>query len=179
MMKSWVILLVIGLVMLAGGILALLNPFGATLAVEIFVGWVFLFTGAVQFFAAFGAGTTGQKIWGALAGLIAIFVGIALLNNPLAGMMALTLLVATLFLISGAAKTAFAFATKAEHPDYFWPTLLSGAISLLLAVLIFTGYPASAATILGILLGVELIANGIFAIAGSFAARNMQGSDPA
>ena len=178
-MTNWVLLLIVGLIMLFGGIVALINPFGATLAVEIFTGWIFVVTGIVQFFAAFGAATSGQKLWGALGGLVAFLVGIALLANPLAGILALTLLVASLFLISGLAKVAFAFTSQAREAGFFWPTLISGAISLVLAGMIFSGYPQSAAAILGLLLGVELISNGIFAVVASFAARNVKESAPA
>ena len=79
--------------------------------------------------------------------------------DPLAGSISLTLLVAVLFLITGIAKTMFALALR-PLGGWAW-VLLSGVVSLLLGVLILTNFPASAATILGLLLGVELVSNGV------------------
>jgi uncharacterized membrane protein HdeD (DUF308 family) len=61
--------------------------------------------------------------------------------------------------MEGLLKAYLAFRFKGT--SYFWGILLSAALSILLAILIFSNYPESAMTILGILLAVELISIGI------------------
>lgn len=151
--------MVVGIISIIGGIFALFNPLSASLAAEQLAGWIFLLVGIMQFVAMFRAPTTSGKIYAAIGGVIGVLVGIELLQEPLKGMLALTMVIAILFMATGIVKVMTAFALRGTVA--FLPILLSGAISIILAVMIFTNYPQSAASILGILLAVELISNGI------------------
>ena len=157
-----------GLSIIAGG-LALANPLAATLTVERLAGWSFLFIGILEMIAVFRQSNWRGRIWAMLAGLALAILGIMLLTRPLAGILSLTLIVAILFMAVGAVKIAMAFALG--RGNAFWMVLLSGALSVILAAMIFANFPASAATILGVLLAVELISNGVSLIALSIAAR--------
>ncbi|RJE84880.1 HdeD family acid-resistance protein [Paracoccus onubensis] len=156
-----------GLSIIAGG-LALANPLAATLTAERLAGWSFLFIGILEMIAMFRQQSWRGRIWAILAGLALAILGIMLLTRPLAGILSLTFIVAILFLTVGMVKIAMAFALG--RSTAFWMILLSGALSVILAVMIFVNFPASAATILGVLLAVELISNGISLIALSIAA---------
>ncbi len=156
-----------GLSIIAGG-LALANPLAATLTAERLAGWSFLFIGILEMIAVFRQQSWRGRIWALLAGLALAILGIMLLTRPLAGILSLTFIVAILFLTVGALKIAMAFALGRSNA--FWMILLSGTLSVILAVMIFVNFPASAATILGVLLAVELISNGISLIALSTAA---------
>jgi uncharacterized membrane protein HdeD (DUF308 family) len=96
--------------------------------------------------------------WMALLAVVSI-VGGVLLFDPLAGMVSLTVLVAVLFLVTGIAKTMFAFSLRPVS-GWVW-VLVSGLVSLLLGVMILANFPWSAQAVLGILLGVELLSNGV------------------
>lgn len=166
-MKNTSIWLVIGVISVIAGVLALANPFGASLAVVTFIGWMFLLAGVMQIFASWQTQELSAKIWTALAGLIGVFVGISLLANPLAGMVSLTLLVAISFLVTGGFKIIASMSFRGTK--MFMPILVSGLISGLLAVLILSDFPESAQTILGVLLAIELIFNGAFLVSMSWA----------
>lgn len=156
-----------GLSIVAGG-LALANPLAATLTAERLAGWSFLFIGLLQIIAVFQQKSWRGRIWAILAGLAFAILGVMLLAKPLAGILSLTLIVAILFLMAGAVKVAMAFAL--ERGNGFWLILVSGVLSVVLALMILANFPASAATILGILLAIELISNGVSMIAISSSA---------
>lgn len=171
-MSNWILWLFIGAIAVIGGIFALLNPLVATLAAEQLAGWLFLVVGILQVIAGFREEGWGAKLWVLLLGVLAIVLGVALLGNPLAGILALTTVAAVLFLAGGLTKIVLAFSL--EDRSYFWPILLSGAVSVILAIMIFANFPQSAAVLLGVLLGVDLISNGVAVIAMALALRKMK-----
>jgi len=156
---SWIWMAVFAVIALVGGVLALLNPFAATLAATLMAGWAFAFLGALQIIQSFQVQGWGGFLWALLFGVLSLVVGISLIFNPLAGMVSLTLLVAVLFLATGVTKILYALSLRAVT-GWGW-VLVSGIVSLALGVIILADFPWSAAAALGILLGVELISDGV------------------
>lgn len=156
---SWGWMAVFAVISLIGGVLALLNPFAATLAATVMAGWVFAVLGVLQIVHSFRVTGWGGFLWSLLFGVLTLLVGISLIFNPLAGMVSLTLLVALLFLVMGVVKVMYAFSLR---PVAGWGWVLaSGLLSLVLGVMILANFPWSAVSVLGILLGVELVSNGV------------------
>ena len=77
-----------------------------------------------------------------------------------------------MFLVLGVVKVMYAFAFR-PLSGWGW-VLFSGIISLLLGVMILADMPWAAATILGILLAVELLSNGVFLLFIAFGLRGAQ-----
>lgn len=151
--------LVVGIISILGGILALINPFGATLLVEQLVGWGFILVGVLQILVMFLVSSTQAKVLAAVGGLIGVLIGYEILQQPLKGAMAMTVVIAVLFLLTGLLRSLVAFGLR--HSKMFFPMLISALVPIVFAVIIFLGYPQSASYVLGILLAAELIANGI------------------
>lgn len=170
-MKTSTILMLLGAFFVLGGILALANPFAASLAVATLVGMVFLLGGALQLWFAFRDAAQPHRLWNGFVGLMGVVAGVFLLADPLGGVLSLTLLLAILFLLTGAARIVGAFSLRGS--PLFWLLLLSGAASLLLGLLILIWFPAAASSLLGLLLGFELIAEGAALVALGFAARKL------
>lgn len=156
---SWIWMAVFAVISLVGGVLALLNPFAATLAATLMAGWAFAFLGVLQIVQSFQVQGWGGFLWALLFGILSLVVGVSLVFNPLAGMVSLTLLVAVLFLALGAVKIMYAISLR-PVTGWGW-VLVSGIVSLVLGVMILANFPWSAVSVLGILLGVELISNGV------------------
>jgi len=157
--SSWGWLALLAVISIVGGLLALFNPFAATLAATLMAGWAFAILGAVQIVQSFQVRGWGGFLWALLLGVLALIVGISLIANPLEGMISLTLLVAVLFLVTGVIKIVFSFSLR---PIWGWGWVLaSGIVSLVLGIMILAEFPWSARSVLGILLGVELLSNGI------------------
>lgn len=174
-MGKWMIWIVIGLGFLCGGFIALMNPFAATLTAEQIAAWLFLFGGLAQIVAAFRAEGMSARVLAIVLALVFLWLGVSLLANPLAGVLTLTLVVAMMFLANGVLKVLLSFTVRGTV--YFWPILLSGAVSVILAIMVFANFPSSAAVLLGVLLAVELISTGAMMIAYAlFLRRNPVGS---
>lgn len=156
-MKPRTFLVLSGIVLIVGGILALLLPFAASLAVTLIVGWAFLFAGAVHIVAAFG--DRENRLWTGLFGLLEVALGLSFILDPLSGMVSLTVVLGALFLASGAMQLYLAFARRVA--DSTWMLALSGTVSVALAALIAFNLLEASGTVPGVLLGIELISTGV------------------
>jgi uncharacterized membrane protein HdeD (DUF308 family) len=145
-----------GIVLIVGGVLALLAPYAVSIAITLIVGVSFLLGGLLNAWAAisFADGRLANGIFAVLG----LFLGISFLADPLGGLISLTVLVGLLFLVSGAVRLWLAWAGR-DNPA-FWLLVVSGAVSVLLGGLILSDV-GGATAFLGILLGIELLFAGI------------------
>ncbi|HEX4078710.1 MAG TPA: HdeD family acid-resistance protein [Rhizomicrobium sp.] len=149
----------LGVAMVLVGIAAIVFPILSSLVAAIFVGWVFLISGGFLFVGSFSIHGTGPFFGALLLSLLSIAAGVFLLWNPLAGEVALTLLVGLLMMFQGAFEIFFAFEMR---PHTGWVgMLISGLMSAVLAILIVAWWPGVSLIVLGILLGVNLLSSGI------------------
>ncbi|HEU4986168.1 MAG TPA: DUF308 domain-containing protein, partial [Rhizobiaceae bacterium] len=128
--SSWVWLAILGAISLIGGILALLNPFAATLAAGLLAAWTFVIFGVLQIIQAFQLRGWSGFLWALLLGALTLAVGISLLVNPAAGILSLTVLVAILFIVLGAVKVMYSFSLR-PMSGWVW-ALISGLLSVAL-----------------------------------------------
>ncbi len=149
----------IGLISIIGGLLALFNPLSATLVVEHLVAFFFIFIAIALLFVAWGVRAVVSVRSLSLWGILCLALGGYLLFEPLKGSVALTMVIAVLFIMTGLARLIFSLAFKGT--PYFWASFLSGLVSVILAMMIFFNIPQIASSILGIFLGVELLSNGV------------------
>lgn len=154
---------ILGLLMIVLGLLAVARPFFASVAIEIYIGWLFIFSGILQLIYAFQTRDEGQFVLKLLFGLLHISTGLLLLFYPLQGAVSLTLVIGS-FIFAGS-MTQIVQAIQAR-PAPGWPwTLFSGLSGLLLASMILLQWPSSALWFLGLLVGIELMTDG-FSIIG-------------
>jgi uncharacterized membrane protein HdeD (DUF308 family) len=169
--RSWIWWLLAGILALAGGVWTFFNPVAGSLAVTFVTGGVFLALGVVETIAAIQMRGSQGFLWKLVVALATVLTGVLLLANPLAGMVALTIVVGAAFGAMGVAKIILSLRMR---PRAGWGWMLaSGLVSLALAIIIFADFPASAATILGILLAVELIQTGIALMFAGLALRRL------
>ena len=164
---GWFIFLGILMVLIGTG--AIIMPVLATFAVDILLGWLLISAGIVEAIRAFQAKGTKSVIWAILVALLCIGAGIFILANPLKAIMTLTLILAAFFLAEGIIKIIMSFQLK-PTPGWGW-TLFSGFVGIILAGLIWSEWPGSAAWVLGLLLGIDLIFGGWSMIMIALAAR--------
>lgn len=165
--SGWFIAL--GILLLVLGIVAIGAPVMSGVAVNLLVGWLLIISGVAHCIHAFRA--TGWKggLLQFLCGLLYLGVGIMMIMNPIAGLLALTLTVLVYFIASGIFKIVLAVRTE-NLPQRGWVTL-SGILSLVLAIYVGAQFPASALWVIGLLFGIEMIFSGWSFIMIAMAAR--------
>jgi uncharacterized membrane protein HdeD (DUF308 family) len=150
--------LVQGGLMILAGILALVYPAISSVAVVFFIGWLLIFSGIFQGISLIGARHVPHFWLQLISVALFIVVGALFLRNPGESLLTLTLLLIVFFLIEGISKVIFALTIR-PFPNWGW-VLLSGIVGIVLAFYLWASIPVSAAWLLGVLLGIELICEG-------------------
>lgn len=161
----------LSILMILAGILAIVVPAAAGIAVTIFVGWLLVFCGAVHLVFAWHTRNTGALIWELLIGIAYIGVGAYVLFNPVAGLASLTLALA-IYLFAEAILEFVLSSRLRLMPGSRW-LLFDGIITLILAVLIWRSWPSSAPWAIGTLVGIGMVFSGVPRLILSLAARKV------
>jgi uncharacterized membrane protein HdeD (DUF308 family) len=170
--SGWLIAMAVVFIIL--GILAIVEPEVAGLAVTILVGWLLIFGGVAHLIAAFSGGGAGRVIWHVFLGLIYVAGGIYYLAHPLLGLGTLTLLLGGIILV-GAALEFIAYFMVRSKSGSGW-LLLNGLIALVVGGLILAHWPSSTVWVIGTLVGVNLLMTGISRLMVGMAARKLASS---
>ncbi|HET7257524.1 MAG TPA: HdeD family acid-resistance protein [Xanthobacteraceae bacterium] len=176
--EHWVLFLIEGIVLVVLGLLAIIIPPIATIAVTIFLGWLFLISGVVGLVTTFWARHAPGFWWSLLSAVLAIAAGIVLLAWPISGAVSLTLLLIVFFTIEGVLSIMYALEHKKELSGRWGWMLTSGIIDLVLAAIILAGLPGTAAWALGLLVGINMLFGGTAMIAMAMHARSTDVSTP-
>jgi uncharacterized membrane protein HdeD (DUF308 family) len=171
--EHWVLFLVEGIVLVVLGLIAIVLPPIATLAVEILFGWLFLISGILGLIMTFWMRQAPGFWWSLLSAVLGIAAGIVLLAWPLSGVLSLTLILIVFFTIEGIASIMFALEHKRELSGRWGWMLASGIVDLIVAAIIFIGLPGTAAWAIGLLVGINMVFGGSALIAMALHARDI------
>ena len=149
----------LGVIYLIAGVIALSSVVLATVASVFIVGIMMLIAGAAEVINAFQFKTWGKFILWVILGVLYIVAGILTFRNPLLAAALLTLILGCVLVASGFMRVFLAFSMKEGMP-WVW-VLLSGAITIVLGIIILSHWPVSSLYILGIFLGVDLVFAGV------------------
>ena len=169
--EHWVMFLVEGIVLVVLGLLAIVLPPIATLAVEILFGWLFLVSGVVGLITTFWMRQAPGFWWSLLSAVLGIAPASCCWRWPLSGVLSLTLILIVFFPIEGVASIMYALEHKRELSGRWGWMLASGIVDLILAAIIFAGLPGTAAWAIGLLVGINMLFGGSALIAMAMHAR--------
>jgi uncharacterized membrane protein HdeD (DUF308 family) len=144
--------------MILGGILALVFPIVSSVAIVIFLGWLLIFSGILQAFSLIDVRHVPHFWLQLVSVVLSVLVGILFLRNPEAGLLTLTLLLIVFFMVEGISKIIFSLTIR-PFPNWGW-VFASGVVGILLAFYLWANTPVTAIWLLGVLLGIELISEG-------------------
>lgn len=174
--QHWKLFLTEGIVLLILGILAIVVPEIATIAAAVFIGWLILLSGVVGLVATFRMRNAPGFWWSLLSAVLGVAAGIVLLAWPLSGAFSLTVILTIFLVLEGVASIFFALEHKRELSGRWGMMLFSGVVDLVLAAMIFTGLPATAAWAIGLLIGINMVFGGSALIAMALHARKLPGA---
>jgi uncharacterized membrane protein HdeD (DUF308 family) len=171
----WKLFLAQGILMMVLGFLAVAEPNIATVAVGIFVGWLFFVGGIFRAASVWRSRQAPGFAWSMLTAILSIVLGLILIVRPLAGVLTLTMVLVAFFIIEGVASIVGAIEHRQHLRSWGW-VLFSGIIDLLLAFLIWDGWPSSADWAIGLLVGINMLFLGLSLVMTALAARLMNDS---
>ncbi len=158
MRAAWWTPVILGAIMVVLGVFAIAAPLITGVALSLLLGIVLIAGAILHAISAFRVRDTGRIVLNLLLALVYLLAGVVLVAYPLGGLVALTLFLAAFFLVEGVLKIVGALEVR-PYSHWGW-NLFSGIVSLLLAVVIWTGWPASVTWAVGLLVGVDLLVTG-------------------
>jgi uncharacterized membrane protein HdeD (DUF308 family) len=168
----WKAFLFEGILLVILGLAAMIVPPLASLAVTIFLGWMFLISGIAGLALTFWARQMPGFWWSLISAVLALVAGIVLLARPMQGTLTLTIVVGAYFLAEGVATIMYALEHRRELSERWSWMLFSGLLDILIAAMIIAGLPGSAEWAIGLLVGINLLFGGASLIGMALAARN-------
>ena len=154
---SWLLLLILGISLVVIGTMSIVFSFFATLAVASVFGALLLIGGVMQLVNAGTCRNWRGFVVYLLAGILYAVVGLIMMNNIGVAALAMTLMLAALFMTAGTIRIIVAVV---EH-FYGWPwVLVNGFLSLLIGIYIWRHFPTDAFWVIGLFVGIELIFGG-------------------
>jgi uncharacterized membrane protein HdeD (DUF308 family) len=173
--RHWKALLIEGILLIVLGVAAMVVPSLASLAVAIFIGWLFLIGGVVELALLIWARRTPAFWWSLFSALLLAGAGIVLLGRPVQGTLTLTIILGAYFAVEGVVTIMYALERRRELASRWAWLIVSGIVDLLIAGLIIAGLPGSAGWAIGLLVGVDLVFGGFTLVGIALAGRKIDG----
>ena len=155
--RGWSIAL--GILLIIAGLLAIAVPFFAGVAASVYFGCLVLFAGVAHLVYAWSQRRAGAILWQVLIGIVYLAAAFYMLALPVAGVVALTLVLAFYIAVEGVFELVV-FSLLRRVPGSAW-FLVDGVVSLLVASLILFHWPSSSLWAVGTLVGVSMLFSGI------------------
>lgn len=176
---NWYWLILLGVVLVAAGVTAIVVPAVSGAAASRVLGGVLAVSGVLQLVQSARAGNWVGNwagfLWHTLLGVLATVGGVLIYLNPFAGVFALTILIAIVFAIHGVSQIAFSMRIRGR-PGWHW-FAISGAIALATAALLLLKLPYSRTFTPATVAGISLLFAGWAYIAMALTARRAPGVD--
>lgn len=168
--SRWGWFVALGVALLVLGFLAFGNLLAATLASVFFVGAMMIVGGVIQVVHAFQVrGWGGFLLW-LLSALLYAVAGVLVFANPALAAVTLTLVLAVALIASGVLRVWTGIRLR---PSSGWGWVVaSGVVSVLAGVVFALGWPVNSLWLLGMVLAIDLVFQGVSAIAFGLALRS-------
>jgi uncharacterized membrane protein HdeD (DUF308 family) len=168
--RNWLGVALLGAFLVAGGVVAIAAPVAAGVAATLVIGTVILIGGAIQAWSAFRCDGWRARSWHAISAAVYVVGGVLLLLDPLAGTIALSLLVVAILIVDGAARVMIGLKMRPER-GWGWMTGAGGVSAALGVAFAVFVLPQGGLTLLGVVAGCSLLFEGASFIYLAFAVR--------
>ena len=161
---------VLGLIVFGAGIFALTNVLLATFVSVLMVGAMMIAGGLVEVVHSFGVKTWGGFFLWLLTGILYTVAGVLTFTNPLLASAVFTLLIAVSLIAAGLARIWAGFMQR-RSSGWGW-MVAAGVVTLIVGILLLLRWPINSLWVLGIFLAIDLMFQGISYIGYGFGLRN-------
>ena len=150
-------LLILSILLLAGGIFCIINPMISGLAVSSVIGVLLILggVGAIVSILSSVIYTGWSRLFGFVIGLIYIIVGYSFIKDPLQSLVALAILVAALFIIGGVIRLYIGFQQLKFARG--WMQIVIGLLDFFIAFVLVGNGPLTSIALLTTLIGIEMV----------------------
>jgi uncharacterized membrane protein HdeD (DUF308 family) len=171
--RSWGLVLALGLITLALGIVVTFRPGGTARALAIIFGIWLLVLGVIWIVRAIAERreATGLRFGLALCGLLAVLIGLLVLHHSFETVAVLGFIIGVFWVVEGLALLIVGFSPEAEGQRA--GTLLTGLVFAVTGIVCLI-YPGLSLTILAVILGIGLIVAGLVQITFAFRIRRLR-----
>jgi uncharacterized membrane protein HdeD (DUF308 family) len=170
--EHWKAFLFEGILLSIIGLAAMVVPPLASLAITIFLGWMFLVSGVAGLVATYWARNMPGFWWSLISAALAVLAGGILLARPMQGVLTLTIVIGAYFFAEGVASIMYGLEHRKELSGRWSWVLVAGLMDIVIAFFIIAGLPGSAEWAIGLLVGINLLFGGATLIGMALAARN-------
>jgi uncharacterized membrane protein HdeD (DUF308 family) len=169
--SKWGWFVALGVALMLLGVFALGDVVGVTLISALFIGAMFLVGGVFQVIHAFMVKTWSGFLMNVLGGVLYAIGGVLIMDEPVAGAVVITLFLVLALVIGGILRIVVGL----RHREIrgWWLMALSGLISAVIGALLYASLPWSGLWVLGTLIGIELVVQGVTWMTFGIALRRM------
>ena len=146
-----------GILTIIFGILAMMMPYVTGQSVLMLIGILVIAGGLLRLFWAFKAGSLGKGILVFLIGVLTLLAGVWIITEPLIAAGALTIVLSIYFFADGVLEIIAAFSVE-EGKGWL---LFDGVVTMVLGSLLFVGFPFAGPLAVGVMLGIKLVLAGV------------------
>lgn len=145
-----------GILSVVAGMAAIGSPFFSGTVVTTMIG-ISLIVGGILELLSIAGGVCGSqgRIWGVLGGLLAVIAGGMVIAHPVMGAAVIGMMLIVYFLLDGISRSLMAVQIR-PMPGWGWQ-LFSGIVSVVLAILLWQGWPLSGLWAIGVLIGIRIL----------------------
>jgi uncharacterized membrane protein HdeD (DUF308 family) len=173
--RHWLWELLLGILLVVLGMVALGHVLLASVFSALMFGWLLVIAGVGQVIEAIRTARWGGSLWHLLEAVLCLLVGGLVLAKPGRALEILTLMAGIFLTVEGVFRMVVAIVWRLPHGVWMF---LSGLISLVLGLMIWSEWPSSSVWVLGTFLGIDLLFNGWSLIMLAIAARSYLAQGP-
>jgi uncharacterized membrane protein HdeD (DUF308 family) len=150
-----------GIVMLIIGTIGIIFPAFISLTLNFFIGGIFLISAVALAYSAYSCGTQTLMMW--LKPFVLFVISLLIFFHPAVVISTLGMILAVYFLMDG----MFGVVLSVEfRPAKGWRyMLLNGLFSLLLGIIVLSSWPISSFWVVGLLIGISFLLDGVALLA--------------
>jgi len=162
--------IVAGILMLLVGLFGMFAPGMMSLVVVTLLGWLFITSGIIQGYITFQSYRHSFSAW--LKPTLSFITGMLFLVYPVEGIAVAAVMLSAYLLVD--AFASFGLGMEYKPHRWWWMHFVNALISIILAVLVMTGWPMSSLYWVGLYAAISLFFDGVALVSMGTAAKRLK-----